>query len=51
MGREAGEGNMRFQVGKFVCELSVNEGGRDAREIVFDDDAGFHLLRPHSPGR
>jgi hypothetical protein len=27
MGREAGEGNMRFQVGKFVCELSVNEGG------------------------
>jgi hypothetical protein len=27
MAREAGEGNTRFQVGKFVCELSVNEGG------------------------
>jgi len=25
--KETGEGNMRFQVGKFVCELSVNEGG------------------------
>src|SRR5258708_36105556 len=25
--RETGEGNMRFQVGKYTCELSANEGG------------------------